>query len=131
MPNTMGAGAKPLPTVWEVSDELWQRMEPILQRRYPLARTGRPRADLRRVLERIIFRLRTGCQWNQLPERFGSDSTVHRWFQRWVADGVLEECGRCWPGSARPWAASTGAGRQPTGRWARHAWAAKKGSEPH
>ena len=35
--------------------------------------------------------MRSGCQWNQLPERFGDDSTVHRWLQRWVEDGVLEQ----------------------------------------
>jgi putative transposase len=34
--------------------------------------------------------MRTGCQWNYLPERFGDDSTVHRWFQRWNRDGVME-----------------------------------------
>ncbi len=55
------------------------------------ALTGRPRVDLRRVVDAIIFRMRSGCQWNRLPERFGSDSTVHRWFQRFVEDGVLEE----------------------------------------
>jgi putative transposase len=81
----------PLPTIWEVPDELWRRIEVILQRVYPPARTGRPRSDLQRVLEGIIFRLRSGCQWNQLPERYGSDSTVHGWFQRFVADGVLRE----------------------------------------
>ena len=81
----------PLETIWEVPDELWERLEPILERRYPRKRIGRPRADLRRVVNGVIFRLHTGCQWNQLPRIFGDDSTVHRWFQRFVADGVLEE----------------------------------------
>ena len=85
------AAEKPLPTIWEVPDELWERVEPILRRRYPPARTGRPRADLRRVLDGIIYRLRSGVQWNQLPREFGDDSTVHRWFQRFVEDGALEE----------------------------------------
>jgi len=81
----------PLPTIWEVPDELWERFEKILKERYPVARTGRPRTDLRRVLNGVIHRLRSGCQWNHLPEKFGDDSTIHRWFQRWVRDGVLEE----------------------------------------
>jgi len=34
--------------------------------------------------------MRSGCQWNRLPERFGDDSTVHRWFQRWNKHGVME-----------------------------------------
>ena len=86
-----GVAGKPLPTIWEVPDELWLRVEPILLRRYPPAKTGRPRTDLRRVLDGIIYRLRSGVQWNQLPREFGDDSTVHRWFQRFVADGVFAE----------------------------------------
>ena len=91
----MGAAASctetALPTIWEVPDELWARLEPILKKRYPPAKTGRPRADLRRVLNGIIYRMRTGAQWNQLPREFGDDATVHRLFQAFVRDGVLEE----------------------------------------
>lgn len=85
------ATAEPLPTIWSLPDELWERIEPILERRYPPARTGRPRADLRLMLDGVVFRMRTGCQWNQMPERYGPDSTVHKWFQAFVRDGVLEE----------------------------------------
>jgi putative transposase len=88
----LSATRKPLETIWEIPDDLWKEIiEPILARRYPPNRTGRPRVDLRRVLDGIIFRLRTGCQWNRLPERFGDDATVHRWFQRLSSDGALEE----------------------------------------
>jgi putative transposase len=87
----MNDAARPLETIWEVPDELWDRLERILRKHYPPAATGRPRVDLRWVVNAVIFRMRSGCQWNQLPERFGSDSTVHRWFQRFVQDGVLEE----------------------------------------
>jgi putative transposase len=80
-----------LETIWQLPDALWERFESILLKHYPPARTGRPRVDLRRVVDAVIFRMRSGCQWNQLPERFGSGSTVHRWFQRFVQDGVLEE----------------------------------------
>jgi putative transposase len=80
-----------LPTIWELPDDLWEEVEPIIARFYPLARTGRPRADLRRVIDGIIHRLRSGCQWKRLPECFGSSSTVHGWFQRFAADGLLEE----------------------------------------
>lgn len=80
-----------LPTIWEIPDELWQRIEPIFTAHYPSAKTGRPRCDLRQVVNGIIYRLRTGVQWNQLPHEFGDDSTVHRWFQAFVRDGVLKE----------------------------------------
>ena len=70
---------------------MWERVEPILERRYPVAPTGRPRADLRLVLDGVIYRMRSGVQWNRLPRCFGADSTVHGWFQRFVEDGVLVE----------------------------------------
>jgi putative transposase len=83
--------AKPLATIWELPDDLWDEIAAMLDCFYPRARTGRPRSDLRRVFDGIIFRLRSGCQWAQLPQRFGASSTVHGWFQRFVADGLLEE----------------------------------------
>jgi putative transposase len=82
---------KPVDTIWTVPDWLWREvLEPLLLEFYPPAPTGRPRADLRRVLDGILYQLRTGCQWNHLPAEFGSDGTVHRWFQRFVRDGVFE-----------------------------------------
>ncbi len=43
--------------------------------------------------------LDNGAKWKDLPRRFGSKSTVHRWFQKWVRDGVFEtilkDAGRC------------------------------------
>ena len=81
---------KELDTIWEVPDSLWERIQPILDEMYPPKPTGRPRADFRQVLDGIIFRMRTGCQWNKLPKQFGDDSTVHRWFQKWNQDGVME-----------------------------------------
>ncbi len=81
----------PIDTIWEVPDSLWEQViKPLLEEFYPAARTGRPRVDLRRVLDGIIYQLRTGCQWNRLPAIYGSDSSVHRWFQHFVRDGVLE-----------------------------------------
>jgi putative transposase len=80
-----------LDTIWEVPDALWAHIEVILADHYPPATTGRPRADLRKVFNGVIYRMRSGCQWNHLPEKFGDDSTVHRWFQRWVKDGVFDE----------------------------------------
>ena len=70
MPTAETTPASPLPTM-EPPDDLWEEIEPILDCFYPPARTGRPRADLRRMLDGIIHRLRSGCQWNQMPERFG------------------------------------------------------------
>ncbi|QSQ25904.1 transposase [Pyxidicoccus parkwayensis] len=73
---------RPLETLWEVPDELWARIEPILLESFPPSWTGRSRADWRQCFNGIIYQLRTGCQRNQLPRRFGSDRTVHRWFAK-------------------------------------------------
>lgn len=51
---------------------------------------GRPAADKRRTLRGIFWVLDNGARWKDLPPAFGSKSTVHRWFARWVADGVFE-----------------------------------------
>jgi putative transposase len=82
---------KKLGTIWRIPDELWDIIEPILLEFWPRKREGRPPADWRRVLEGIIFRMRSGCQWDQLPKEFGSKSTVHDWFQRWNKGGVMEK----------------------------------------
>ncbi len=81
---------KPLPTIWRVPDELWEKIEPILNEHDPPKAIGRPRVDQRAALDTIIFRMRTGCQWSQMPKaEFPDDSSVHRTFQRWVELGVL------------------------------------------
>jgi putative transposase len=81
---------KTLPTIWEVSDELWDMIQPILNELDPPAATGRPRTGQREALNGIIYQMRTGCQWNHLPRQFGDDSSVHRTMQRWIARGVFE-----------------------------------------
>ena len=78
------------PTIWEVPDDVWTLIEPVLNEVYPAKPKWHRRVDLRRVLNGLIFRLRTGCQWNQLPKHFGDDSTVQRHFQRWCHLGVFE-----------------------------------------
>ena len=82
--------SRPLPTIWQVPDELWAKIEPILAQYDPPKTTGRKRIEQRRALNGIIYRLRSGVQWNQLPKEFGDDSSVHRTFQRWVARQVFE-----------------------------------------
>ena len=44
---------------------------------------GRPVVSYRKVLDGIVFVLRTGCQWKMLPKEYGSGSTCHRRFQQW------------------------------------------------
>ena len=86
---TMGKD-ETLATIWEIPDHLWEQIHPVILDLDPPQGTGRKRADPRRMLDGIIFRMRSGCQWNRLPRELGDDSTIHRTFQRWVELGVLE-----------------------------------------
>ena len=85
--------AEPLPTIWRVDDELWAKAENVLEEFDPPARFGPDRIDQRKALDGVIYRMRSGVQWNQLPREFGDDASVHRTFQRWVSRGVI---GRLW-----------------------------------
>lgn len=81
---------KPLPTIWNCPDELWEIIEPVLAELDPPHTGHRPRIDPRKALDGIIFHLRTGCQWNHLPKDFGDDSSIHRTMQRWIERGVFQ-----------------------------------------
>ena len=89
MPENV-AERKPLPTIWRTPDELWEIIEAILHEHDPPKSTGRPRVNQREALDAIIFRMRSGGQWNRLPKEFPDDSSVHRTFQRWIELGVLD-----------------------------------------
>jgi len=75
---------------WRLSDRFWSYLQSLLPN-YPAAsaRGGRPRADVRQVMNGIFYVLRTGCQWKAVPACYGSGSTVHRYFQEWVEHGVF------------------------------------------
>jgi transposase len=76
---------------WRLPDELWDRMQPLLPD-YPLdPQGGRPRVDLRQVTNGIFYVLRTGCQWKAVGSEYGKGSTLHRYFQEWVRNGVFEK----------------------------------------
>jgi transposase len=51
---------------------------------------GRPRRDPREVLEGILWILKTGAQWKQLPNEYPPYQTCHRWFQRWREEGLID-----------------------------------------
>src|SRR5262245_44791598 len=72
----------------DLTDEQWALVEPFLPRP---KRMGRPPADLRAVLDAILYLVRTGCQWRLLPHDFPPWSTVHTWYRRWRQDGTWEE----------------------------------------
>ena len=59
-----------------MDDRLWAKIEPILPAQKPKA--GRPRADLRKTFNGILYVLKTGITWSDVPRMYGAKSTVHR-----------------------------------------------------
>jgi putative transposase len=89
--KTKDKAKRVLGTIWRVPDAMWERVKSLIRIHDPPKGTGRPRSDERAALNGIIFRGRTGCQWNQLPIEFGDDSSVHRALTRWVGCGLFEK----------------------------------------
>ena len=79
-----------LPVIWHAPDDLWNEIKAILDQYDPAKHMGRKRIDQRGALDALIFRMRSGCQWNQLPREYPDDSSVHRTFQRWVKLGIFD-----------------------------------------
>ena len=82
-----GSGRKPMPTIWRIPDELWFIARTVLPAEELRRSRGRPWIESRRVLDGVLYVLRTGCQWKAVPAEYGSGSTVHWRFQRWVERG--------------------------------------------
>jgi transposase len=79
--------AKPL-----LTDELWQRIEPLLPPERPKPKGGRPLVPDRTALTGIVFVLRTGIQWELLPKEMGCcGMTCWRRLRDWQAAGVWQQ----------------------------------------
>lgn len=71
---------------YELTDFEWSIIEPLL----PNKPRGVPRADDRKVLNGIFWRLRTGSPWADIPERYGPPTTCYNRFVRWRKIGVWD-----------------------------------------
>jgi transposase len=73
-----------------VSDELWELLEPLLPPEAPKPKGGRPRIPNRQVLSGILFVLKTGIPWEDLPKEMncGSGMTCWRRLHDWQEQGV-------------------------------------------
>lgn len=101
-----------------MSDKLWEFIRPLLP---PRAREGKPRADDRRTIDAILFVLKTGIPWNDLPREYGDDVTAWRRLRGWDEQGVWKRimdalvakgneigsrsgtAARQWPGTSGSW----------------------------
>jgi transposase len=74
----------------ELTDQAWKTLQPLLPPPRGLGRQGGRWADHRKVLNGILWRLRTGAPWRDIPERYGPWSTCYDRFCRWRRDGTWD-----------------------------------------
>ena len=87
---------------WEVSDSFWSKVEPLIlkvkrdkTKEYQRRKGGgRKPMESRKIFEAIVYVLRTGIQWKALPKEYGSSSSLHRYFQKWSAEGFFQNSGK-------------------------------------
>ena len=73
---------------YELTDAQWRRIADLLPgKKSDLGRTG---ADIRLFVNAVLWVLRSGAHWHDLPERYGKYKTVHKRFGRWADAGVWE-----------------------------------------
>jgi len=76
---------------WELNDEQWAVVEPVLRPARRADNRGRPWHETRAVLNGVFRVLGTGAQWCEMPEKYPPYQTCHRRFQQWIRSGMLEE----------------------------------------
>ena len=90
-----------LQTIWEIPDDLWEQIHPVIVEMDPAKHAGRKRVHARGIRDGILFRMRSGCPWNHLPRELGDDSTIQRNFRAGWSLRFWNASGRSWSRSAR------------------------------
>ncbi len=71
----------------DLTDEQWEMIRPYVEVQ---AKTGpKRRVDLRAVINGLLYKLKSGCQWELLPRSFPPKSTIHYYVQKWTKKGIL------------------------------------------
>ena len=74
---------------YELTTVQWARIESLLPGK--VGDPGRSGADNRTFVNAVLWVLRSGARWSDLPERYGKFKTVHKRFTRWAIKGIWEE----------------------------------------
>ena len=71
---------------YEVTDEAFERIEPLLPKQKPGGRWNEHRV----VLNGMFWILNSGAQWRDMPERYGKWQTVYDRYRRWTREGLFD-----------------------------------------
>lgn len=75
-----------------LSDQEWEILEPLLREMLPQKKRTRPcNWSQRSIVDGILYQLKNGCNWNDLPKDFPPYSTVYWHYKQWRDAGVFEE----------------------------------------
>jgi transposase len=77
-----------MPNRGDLTNARWERLVPLLPPQRPTV--GRPAEDHRRIIDGILWKVRTGAPWRDVPERYGPWSTLASRLRRWRLAGVWE-----------------------------------------
>jgi len=77
-----------------LTDEQWAKIEPLIPKSPPRPKGGRPRADDRLVFEAILWILKTGARWKDLPDKYPHPSTCWRRLKEWFEAEVFKDMWR-------------------------------------
>ena len=75
---------------YELTDEEWERIKGYFPER-EAGQKGRPRNEDRPILNGILWIVRSGAAWRDLPERYGAWSTVYSRFVQWQEEGLFDK----------------------------------------
>nr|AAG53985.1 putative transposase A [Pantoea agglomerans] len=74
---------------YDIPDEAWAIIQPLLPAVPASPRTGRPWAEHRMIINGMFWVLCSGAPWRDLPERYGLWKTVYNRFNRWSKSGLI------------------------------------------
>lgn len=75
---------------YRISDEAWEKIRPFVDTRK--SKNGRPRADARNLVDAIMWIMKTGAAWRDLPEsEYGKWKTAYNNFLRWRNEGMWQK----------------------------------------
>jgi putative transposase len=75
---------------YQLSDESWTRLAAVLPKYQPSPKGGRPRLDLKKVFEGILFIKGNRLTWRELPQEYGSKTSLNDYFRFWAKEGIFQ-----------------------------------------